>query len=88
MAVADSEAWRAAFSGYLGDDKSQWSQYDACELLSRYSGPQLPVLIDVGTGDNFYKVRSSARLPTRPVMLDWQQSLHQRRVKRCRGPSF
>lgn len=46
-----------AFSGYLGDDKSQWAQYDATALLSDYSGPKLPVLIDTGTSDNFYKAR-------------------------------
>lgn len=49
---------RAAFSGYLGDDdKEQWKQWDACELLRAYSGPKLPCLVDTGTADNFYKVR-------------------------------
>ncbi|KAK2078022.1 hypothetical protein QBZ16_003890 [Prototheca wickerhamii] len=43
-----------AFNGYLGDDKEAWKQYDATELVKAYSGPQLAVLIDQGTGDNFY----------------------------------
>lgn len=46
----------AAFSGYLGEDKEQWKQYDATELLKAYSGRRVPVLLDTGTGDNFLKV--------------------------------
>lgn len=42
-----------AFSGYLGDDKSQWQQYDASVLLSGAKNP-LPLLVDQGTADNFY----------------------------------
>ena len=34
---------KKAFSGYLGDDQSQWKQYDAVELLGSYNGPQLEV---------------------------------------------
>ena len=42
-----------AFSGYLGKDESAWKQYDATELVKQYKGPKVPVLIDVGTADNF-----------------------------------
>jgi S-formylglutathione hydrolase len=42
-----------AFSGYLGDDQSTWKQYDATELVKQYKGPKVPVLIDIGTLDNF-----------------------------------
>lgn len=35
-----------AFSGYLGEDKEQWIQYDATELVTQYNGPQLEILID------------------------------------------
>ncbi|PKM19811.1 MAG: S-formylglutathione hydrolase [Gammaproteobacteria bacterium HGW-Gammaproteobacteria-15] len=42
-----------AFSGYLGEDKSQWQQYDASVLLSGAKNP-LPLLVDQGTADNFY----------------------------------
>lgn len=42
-----------AFSGYLGDDKSQWQQYDASVLLAAAQAP-LPLLVDQGTADNFY----------------------------------
>ena len=42
-----------AFTGYLGDDQSKWKEYDASELVKQYNGPKVPVLIDVGTDDNF-----------------------------------
>jgi S-formylglutathione hydrolase len=43
-----------AFSGYLGDDREAWKKHDATELVKGWKGP-LNALIDVGTGDNFYK---------------------------------
>jgi S-formylglutathione hydrolase len=41
-----------AFSGYLGDDRSTWRDYDSTELLGakRY---ERPILVDQGTGDKF-----------------------------------
>jgi S-formylglutathione hydrolase len=41
-----------AFSGYLGDDRNQWKQYDASELIrsKRYARP---ILIDQGARDKF-----------------------------------
>lgn len=44
-----------AFGGYFGDDQKQkWAEHDATELVKKWKGP-LDILIDVGTGDNFYK---------------------------------
>ncbi|KAL7276082.1 hypothetical protein RUND412_000929 [Rhizina undulata] len=44
-----------AFSGYFGpENKAKWAEHDATELVKKWQGP-LEVLIDVGTGDNFYK---------------------------------
>jgi S-formylglutathione hydrolase len=43
-----------AFKGYLGEDKEAWKAHDATELVGKWEG-ELDVLIDVGTGDNFYK---------------------------------
>ena len=43
-----------AFSGYL-ESKSEGAEYDATELVKKWSGPPLDILIDVGTADNFYK---------------------------------
>jgi S-formylglutathione hydrolase len=49
-----------AFSGYLGDqaaEREEWKGHDATELLKKWDGAKRPfeALIDVGTGDNFYK---------------------------------
>lgn len=43
---------RKALSAYLGDDESQWLQYDSCHLLTRSRG-SLPILIDQGDSDQF-----------------------------------
>lgn len=42
-----------AFSGYLGDDTTQWAQYDAALLLAQATDV-LPVLVDQGSADSFY----------------------------------
>ena len=36
-----------AFRGYLGEDRGAWKEYDACELVGRWEGGELDVLIDV-----------------------------------------
>lgn len=44
-----------AFGGYFGEEeKGKWAEHDATELVKKWKGP-LEMLIDVGTGDNFYK---------------------------------
>jgi len=42
-----------ALTGYLGEDKEAWKEYDATELLKGFNGKCVPVLIDIGTSDNF-----------------------------------
>jgi len=48
-----------AFTGYLGgEDKEEWKKHDATEILlasAEWKDKDLRALIDVGTGDNFYK---------------------------------
>lgn len=41
-----------AFSGYLGDDKALWRQYDAVELIKQH-GQTLPIRVDQGLADGF-----------------------------------
>lgn len=41
-----------AFTAYLGDDRSLWKDYDACELVAR-SASQAQILIDTGDADPF-----------------------------------
>lgn len=43
-----------AFKGYIGEDKAEWAKHDATELVKGWKG-DLKALVDVGTGDNFYK---------------------------------
>lgn len=43
-----------AFTGYLGEENRQlWNEYDATELAKSYKGPELDILMDTGTGDDF-----------------------------------
>lgn len=42
-----------AFKLYLGEDPSSWKEYDACELVRAYKGPDLHILCDQGNDDNF-----------------------------------
>ncbi|KAI1175838.1 carbohydrate esterase family 1 protein [Nemania sp. FL0916] len=46
-----------AFTGYLGGDREVWKRHDATELVrgEEWRGKDLRALVDVGTGDNFYK---------------------------------
>jgi len=44
-----------AFTGYLGNDKESWKNWDASELVKKYQGPDLHLLIDQGTEDKFWK---------------------------------
>lgn len=46
-----------AFSGYLGEsNKAEWAKHDATELVKGWDAKApLNMLVDVGTGDNFYK---------------------------------
>ncbi|KZX59021.1 S-formylglutathione hydrolase [Halioglobus sp. HI00S01] len=41
-----------ALSGYLGDDRTTWRDYDATDLVGR-AQEQLPVLVDQGEADDF-----------------------------------
>lgn len=41
-----------AFNAYLGEDQSQWSQYDATELVKQ-NASQATLLVDTGTSDQF-----------------------------------
>lgn len=45
-----------AFAGYLGKGaEAEWKKHDATELVKGWKGGKLNMLVDVGTGDNFYK---------------------------------
>lgn len=47
-----------AFTYYLGEDESQWRQYDSYELMKLGSDKkQLPALVDQGDADNFLEAQ-------------------------------
>ncbi len=43
-----------ALGNYLGPDRDQWRNYDACELIAGAT-ERLPILVDQGQGDSFLK---------------------------------
>lgn len=47
---------KKAFTGYFGEEeKDKWAEHDSTELVKKYKDGKFEALIDVGTGDNFYK---------------------------------
>lgn len=42
-----------AFKGYLGEDESQWSDYDATEMVLAGQSHPRKILVDQGLADNF-----------------------------------
>ncbi len=53
----NSALGQIALPAYLGNDTKVWKDYDACELISR-TEHILPLLVDQGMEDEFYKARS------------------------------
>jgi S-formylglutathione hydrolase len=50
-----------ALGGYLGPDRKNWRQYDACALIA--DGARLPdLLVDQGEGDNFLELQLKTHL--------------------------
>lgn len=45
---SESPWGQKAFSLFLGDDQEAWAAYDTLELLRRYKGPPLRLLVDQG----------------------------------------
>jgi len=50
-----------AFTGYLGDDRRAWSDYDACELVKRAQHPTT-ILVDQGDADRFLETQLQPEL--------------------------
>ena len=46
-----------AFTGYLGDDKTKWLEYDATELIKAGRRHPKPLLVDQGLADPFLKTQ-------------------------------
>jgi S-formylglutathione hydrolase len=68
-----------AFTGYLGADRTTWSQYDASELVSRARYPQ-EIRIDQGTADKFLeeqllpeRLAAACRASNTPLQLNFRE---------------
>ncbi|KAI3968250.1 hypothetical protein MKX01_018553 [Papaver californicum] len=68
-----------AFSNYLGDDKSDWEEYDATCLISKYNNVLATILIDQGEADKFlhdqllvHKFEEACRKVNVPLLLRLQ----------------
>lgn len=48
----DTPWGQTAFQHYLGNDRANWANYDACQLLAK-TATRGPILIDQGRADNF-----------------------------------
>lgn len=54
IANPTQSAWgKKAFTGYLGENSELWNEWDATELVKKYNGPQLQLLIDQGADDEY-----------------------------------
>ena len=49
---ADCPWGEKAFSGYLGNDRSRWREWDACALIAQ-AKERLPILVEQGDRDDF-----------------------------------
>lgn len=70
---------KKAFSAYLGDDMTQWQQYDAITLLDNVEHA-LPMRVDVGTDDPFYQEQLKPELFAQACdkkKFPYQLNLHQ-----------
>lgn len=52
---ADAPWGQKAFPLYLGPDAESWKEYDTVELIKKYTGPPVRLLVDQGSADNFLK---------------------------------
>ena len=50
-----------ALGNYLGPDRDQWRDYDACELIAE-AAERLPILVDQGQADSFLKEQLKPKL--------------------------
>ncbi len=68
-----SDWGRKQFAAYLGEDEAAWAEHDASVLLSR-GAIDSPMLIDVGSKDNFWDLLKPSRLAS--AMTDVRQEGH------------
>lgn len=66
---------RKALTAYLGEDETQWLQYDSCHLLAN-SQKKLPMLVDQGDCDQFLPDQlQPAKLEELASQYEWPLTL-------------
>ncbi len=70
-----------ALSGYLGDDRETWKNYDTCELLNSGKKHSASILIHQGTHDEFLE----KQLLTQNFVAAAKSSAQEHTVKMCEG---
>lgn len=70
-----------AFTGYLGEDKQSWIQYDSCELLRQNKTHPSGILIHQGTSDEFL----ASQLLTDRFVTAAEEMKQAHSVKMCEG---
>jgi len=68
-----------AFSNYLGDNKSEWEDYDATRLVTKFPNVSSTILIDQGEDDKFlpdqllpHKFEEACKKANVPLLLRFQ----------------
>lgn len=70
----------AALKGYLGDDIEAWKKYDATELILAGKKHSVPILIHIGTVDEYLKKSilpdyfiEACKLKNQPLEFNWAE---------------
>lgn len=68
-----------ALGNYIGQDRADWQQYDACQLIAD-GAQKMPVLVDQGLADDFLETQlktellvSAAKSADYPMQIRYQQ---------------
>lgn len=81
VCAASESAWgEAAYTEYFGDDKAQWAQADAAQMIERIGQQYSSILVDQGAADNFLaegqlqtpKLQQACKKAKQPLTLRYQ----------------
>ncbi len=81
VCAASESAWgQAAYTEYFGDDKAQWAQADAAQMIESVGQQYTSILVDQGAADNFLaegqlqtpKLQQACEKAKQPLTLRYQ----------------
>ena len=75
--VIASPRQQTTMIAYLGENRDNWKEWDAVELMKTYDGPELDILIDQGSVDEYLKVSIlpellMAHIPPKSVNVNYR----------------